>query len=330
MKICNIGDLELLDREIGSTVGYPEETISSLKQIRNLLREEKPDIVILGGDLTRDLLKDEKYRATVYNILRDINEECRKRFPHDVTLYYRGDDGSIVERPATFEGLLSLEGNHDKPGKLGSTFYHFLKDTQVIASPLSIKTADNTIINLIHHNSDVSKAVSHAIEGDFTIDIFHLELDTKGALRIEPTLEVTPEGMNFFQAHINVVNHIHKAHAPKIFTRSDNTQFVLAVQGSTHRTKYSPENQRDYSNVTFVDTETGQVYYRTIELSPWDKFYNLGKTIKLANTAKALVRYSEDLDVKVHELVPPDPMKKLQSMGLRPEVQAKVMSYLGH
>ncbi len=302
-KILHIPDIHLYDIEVGCSVGYPEQSVKILEEIKEEFIVGEYDIITLGGDIQHAKLTMTKYISKFFKMMQEIGKLVRKRLEErDLLELLEVYDGKLVRIDLKeMESILfTVKGQHDKNVNEKFTFFDMLEENNVIINPSIIKI-NKTQINFFNYTRKVSELKKQKLEGiKSLIAIFHnpimengVHLDTIIGKVINPL-----EHGIYDNVDLAIVNDIHMQ-LPVREVNNMGHKTVIITPGSLGRTSFNKSHDRDIGNMIAITiNEESEIECELIEMEliPAEEFFNKHEIVKKKIRENAFKDFSMEVE----------------------------------
>lgn len=332
-KFLAVGDLHLLDREIGATIGYAKESERNLRKINDFFEDSDNDFIILGGDIQHALPDDMREMSKWRSLLMEMRDKVKERLIssgliNELKVYDR--DGNLMDIMKENSCLFSLKGNHDykkrETRESSFTFFDDLVESNIISVPQKI-ILGNTQINLYSSEECMNRLpIESGI--DNVIGIYHDPIVQDGRLvdNYMGTM-ISPDKHQFFAGvDLAILNDIHLQIAPyKVTTVGEDgigTETEVVTHGSVGRTSFNDSHKRDNALLTEVLLdEDGYISYelKVMELLPYKELFDYEKVIKVKKRENMFDQFS--LEIEKIDKVKGDPRDDVRDMVLDDDIK---------
>jgi hypothetical protein len=333
IKFLAVGDLHLLDREIGATIGYAEESERNLIKINNFYEESENLFVILGGDIQHALPEDMRAMSKWRSRLMELRDQVKSRLLesgliNDIKVYDK--DNNLMDIMDEHSCLFSLKGNHDykkrETRESSFTFFDDLVEANIISVPKKI-IIGNTQINL-YSSEECMDRLPKDLGIDNVIALYHDPIVQDGRLMDNYMGKmISPDNHKFFtDVDLAILNDIHLQIAPyKVTTVGDDgvgTTTEVVTHGSIGRTSFNDSHKRDNALLTEVllDSE-GYISYelKVMDLLPYKELFDYEKVIKVKKRENMFDQFS--LEIEKIDKVKGDPRDDVRDMDIEDNIK---------
>lgn len=342
LKILCSGDIHLFDREIGATIGYPDESTRNLRKLLSFFRsDESLDIHILGGDIQHGIPEDLRlmslWRALLIEMRDEVYERLKKNNLFDKLEVYDKDGKLIDIEGGEKSCLFSVKGNHDYNRRadraVSFTYFDDLVESDIIFVPHKI-VYNKTEIHFF--NSKDWKHPRTRGEGILsTIGIYHDPILQNGRL-VDSYMgkTINPDDSKIFaDIDLAILNDIHLQLSPyKVKTlREDGLgqETDVITHGSIGRTSFNDSHKRDYALLTEIKiTEDNYLEYelRKMDLMPYKELFDYEKVIKVKKRENMFAQFS--LEIEKVDKVKADPRDEIRAMKIDDDIKDKCLELL--
>ena len=214
IKILHVPDLHLYDQEIGNSVGYAEESIKILKEVREEFIVGEYDLITLGGDIQHAKIQKIKYLSIFQKILSEIGMVCKERLISrgllDKIKVY-SETGELINIEDNLGTIFTVRGQHDSNSIEEFTFFDLLIDNGIIINPRYI-CIDDLQISFINYTKNWDELKEDKRENiKSLIGIYHNLIIDRGVY-VEGFLgkSIIPSDLKIFKdTDLAIINDIH-------------------------------------------------------------------------------------------------------------------------
>ena len=307
LKIANFTDLHLNDKNIGSSVGYPQQSLANIDLMQKFCEENEIDVAILGGDIGHKQLTRLKFISEVLTKMTKLRDSLNGN-------------------------LFAIPGNHDYSSKDGFTLFDLLVSQNIVIYTKKI-TLNKVCIHMFPYAYYEHELVCNDTEDyKVNIGIYHNNLLEPNLVSEHIGITIDPETAGLFEGmDILIVNHIHSAHGIRRIRIGDKYAQII-TPGSIGLTSYSECNRRtkvDIPILKVIDDEEGVV---EIDCAPFplpdlDKLYDAGKILAVKQKQNAFQQFSDRLkDININFL---NASEEIVKKDLDPKLKEKCLHLLG-
>lgn len=341
LKVLCSGDIHLFDREIGASIGYPEESTRNLKKLLNYYQnDESLDIHILGGDIQHGIPEDIRLMSLWRSILIEMRDEIYERLKKnnlfkDIHVYDKKGNELDIES-GDVSCLFSVKGNHDynrrATRETSFTFFDDLVEANIISVPHRI-VYNKTEIHF--YNSEDWKHPRQRSEGiESLIGIYHDPIMQPGRINSFMGKMINPEEEKIFaDVDLAILNDIHMQLPPyKVTTVRDDglgQETDVITHGSIGRTSFNESHKRDFALLTeILITPDNYLEYelRELELLPYKDLFDYEKVIKVKKRENMFAQFS--LEIEKVDKVKSDPRDEIRAMDIEDDIKNKCLELL--
>ena len=328
IKILHCPDLHIYDKEIGHSVGYPEESLYILDQIKDEFKVGEYDIISLGGDIQHAKITKTRYISAFQKKIKELGRLAYDRLKErdllkDLRVYDLKNNLVDIENKKSV--LFSNRGQHDTSSTEEFTFFDLLIENNIMVNPSKVFIRDLQI-NYLNYTKNIKELTT--TRKDTTrkmINIYHNPIVERGYFVDEIIGKtITPENHNLFKdVDLAIINDIHiPLGAREVVANGQKTTII--TPGSLGRTSFSKSHDRDYGNIVVIEIDSEykmNTYMVEIELTPAEEFFNKIEVFKQKRVENAFKNFSieiEDIEMtyfdvkqKIEELVEDDEIKDI-------------------
>ena len=296
-------DLHLYDQEIGNSVGYAEESIKILKEVREEFIVGEYDLITLGGDIQHAKIQKIKYLSIFQKILSEIGMVCKERLISrgllDKIKVY-SETGELINIEDNLGTIFTVRGQHDSNSIEEFTFFDLLIDNGIIINPRYI-CIDDLQISFINYTKNWDELKEDKRENiKSLIGIYHNLIIDRGVY-VEGFLgkSIIPSDLKIFKdTDLAIINDIH-TYIPMYDVITDNKKTLVVTPGSLGRTSFIKGQDRDYGNLIKIEVDDNydiKVGLIEVELTPSEVFFNKESLIKKKIIENAFKNFSMEID----------------------------------
>lgn len=352
MKILNVGDLHLWDRELSTTRGFVENSDLMLDAIIAYV-EADPEIRIVNfeGDIQHSTpaTKSTLLRtATWKRKLEKLGNIMLERQPTMHIIQRAGvDPEKLYKQPLP---LFTAEGNHDVSKTLRRvgadnkriaiedyTFFDDLLYSGVMQNPRGYLFRDLGKDYYIQFNNygEATAPIPDAIANKENIIAIKILHDT---VRFEDS----PSWLNYLEddvyeaddvlqdCRLAICGHIHEPLPPKMFVNTKGKNVVFVQTGAMARTSAVDKNIRDFGYCTLLDLKDGiDIVEVQLPIMPSDEYFDWSQIIINENKKQALKeRKGFSLSFSEFQMSAYDPRQDIANMEIETDVKDNCIEVL--
>ena len=276
-RILEVPDLHLYDKEIGSSINYPEQSIKILDDIIDIYRNGDYDVVILGGDVQHGKLEKIKYISEFQRKLSLLGSLVKERLQDKnikMSLYDMNDN--LIDNSDYVSWLISVRGQHDN-GREDFTFFDMLLENKILLNPRYI-IIENTQINIINYCNRIEDLIEHKRDRvENVIGVYHNAILENGVFLDDIIGKTISPSKNllFKETDLAIINDIH-AQVNPYDVITDGHKTLVITPGSLGRTSFNKSNNRDSGNLVSVKVDNTDIQVGVIKLDliPAKQFFS--------------------------------------------------------
>lgn len=303
LKILHIPDIHLFDTEVGCSIGYPEESVKILDEIKEEFLVGEYDLITLGGDIQHAKLNVTKYISIFFKKMKELGEMVKNRIEErgiteELRVYdSKGEQIELKERGCI---LFTVKGQHDKNVNEKFTFFNMLEENGVLINP-SVIIFNKTQINLFNYTRKENELKREREDGiKSLIGIYHNPIMESGIFLdtvIGKTVNPVKHGI-FDNVDLAIVNDIHMP-LPARELNSNGHKTVIVTPGSLGRTSFNKSHDRDTGNILAITINSEseiECEVIEVELTPAEQFFNRTEIIKKKARENAFKDFSLEVE----------------------------------
>ena len=276
-SILEIPDPHFYDKNIGSTVGYADESLEIMKAVIQACEEHNITHTVWGGDIFHARLAQMEFFAEICKGFDAIQSM-------GINVY-------------------SAKGNHDMSAKFKYSFFDLLVDLGLISSEKKFSIGENNevTINIFDYANSTDEIKCGRDKNNIVnIGVYHNNIVEIGVCEEEiigPRID--PEKTSIFDnIDVAILNHIHSRMGDRV-SLINGKAVRLITPGSVGRTGSHACHMREDAvlpKITIYDDYSIGISYITIFLTPTQEFFDLKKIIEMQRSINNFKEFSSNIE----------------------------------